>query len=751
MGWMTETSLRVILIALAVCCGSASCKGYKFADRGNGSFTVSVGGVKIIDHTNDKPFLYLGRGSTKFLEYRGNFNIKDYTLERIGLKLIKRTSTANGDQLIMVYNYNAENITVNLGSKEGHPLTVDISDLGDQYDRLWVRIAAQPSDAIYGGGEQYSYLNLRGRQYPIWTREQGVGRNKSTLVTFQADVMERSGGDYHTTYFPQPTFYSSQKYYFHHGGSNYAILDFGHQDFHEVFIMGKPGRLYVNTGKTFNDLVTKLTGFLGRMPPLPDWIYDGAIIGIQGGTKKMLEYIDYCDQYDIKLSGVWIQDWAGTIQTGFGKRIFWNWRWNATTYPDLNSTIPTLKERGIRVLGYINPNLNKEGDLFAIGDQKGYFFKNATGQTYLQDFGEFECGTVDLTNPDAYQWYKNEVVKKYSIDLGLGGWMADFGEYLPVDVHAFSGEAATIVHNKYPVLWAKLNREAVEESGNLGEVVFWMRAGYSGTGNYTTLMWAGDQNVDFSYGDGLASTIPASFNMGLSGAGITHFDIGGYTTFAPLMVRTEELLLRSAEAAVFGPVFRSHEGNQPAANKQFYSSPGISMKFSRLTEMFTLLKNYSQHVVNITTETGIPAQRPLFMQYENDVGSQDVAYEYMYGDDVLVAPVISAGKSSWNVHLPKDPDATSKWVHLWSKEEYDGAQDITVEAPIGQPPVFYKSTSKFSKTFEAIGNMPLVVVPTTQPPQTEPNTTPSSTMSVLTSVTLLTISASFLAILSSLV
>ena len=79
-------------------------------------------------------------------------------------------------------------------------------------------------------------------------------------------------------------------------------------------------------------------------------------------------------------------------------------------------------------------------------------------------------------------------------------------------------------------------------------------------------MWAGDQNVDFSYGDGLPSTIPAALNLGMSGIGITHFDIGGYTTFAQFaafgqaLVRTQELLLRSAEAAIFTPFFRTHEG-----------------------------------------------------------------------------------------------------------------------------------------------------------------------------------------------
>lgn len=89
---------------------------------------------------------------------------------------------------------------------------------------------------------------------------------------------------------------------------------------------------------------------------------------------------------------------------------------------------------------------------------------------------------------------------------------------------------------------------------------------WTGSGNYTTLMWAGDQNVDFSYADGLPSTIPAALNLGMSGIGITHFDIGGYTTASQYkavgqsLVRSQELLLRSAEAAIFTSMFRSHEG-----------------------------------------------------------------------------------------------------------------------------------------------------------------------------------------------
>ncbi|XP_050413831.1 sulfoquinovosidase isoform X1 [Patella vulgata] len=738
--------ILVYIILSVLTAQEVKSKDYTFQMGTDGAFTVWINNVKVIDHTKEKPFLYAGRGTTDFEEDRGNFDIRDYVLQRLDLKLISRTEPTDGDDLTMAFDNTSSPLVVKLRSEEDHSLTIDISDIENAgYDRVWIRIAADKDEEVYGGGEQFSYLNLRGRPYPIWTREQGVGRNQSTLVTFMANQMQHSGGDYHTTYFPQPTFYSRKKYYFHHGSSNYAVLDFSRDDAHEVFILGQPGRIYINRGNSFTDLVQKLTTLLGRMPELPNWIYDGAIIGVQGGSQKMAEYIDYCDQYKINLAGVWIQDWAGTKKTSFGKRLFWNWRWNDTLYPGLNETILTLKERGIKVLAYINPYLNQDGDIFKIADARGYFMKNKTGQTFIKDFGEFHCGTIDLTNPEAYDWYKNEVVKKNMIDLGLGGWMADFGEYLPIDGYFYNNKSAQMVHNEWPVLWAKLNREAVEETDNLGKIVYWMRAGFTGTGNYSTLMWAGDQDVDFTYADGLASTIPSALNMGLSGVGITHFDIGGYTTFAPKLVRSAELLLRSAEAAAFGPVFRSHEGNQPTANVQFYSSHEVSMKYARLCNMFIMLKNYSVHVIKTTADTGIPAQRPLFMQFQDDPGSYDATYQFMYGDDLLVAPVFKSGVTAWNVYLPNDTVANAKWVNIWNPEEmYEGPMNVQVAAPLGKTPVFYRSTSMYADIFKQIGSTPLIVVPTDTP---HPN--PTGSMNFITASIITCLLASLICIIFS--
>ncbi|MGA3715873.1 TIM-barrel domain-containing protein, partial [Escherichia coli] len=116
------------------------------------------------------------------------------------------------------------------------------------------------------------------------------------------------------------------------------------------------------------------------------------------------------------------------------------------------------------------------------------------------------------------------------IELGCGGWMADFGEYLPTDTYLHNGVSAEIMHNAWPALWAKCNYEALEETGKLGEILFFMRAGSTGSQKYSTMMWAGDQNVDWSLDDGLASVVPAALSLAMTGHGLHHNDIGGYTT-----------------------------------------------------------------------------------------------------------------------------------------------------------------------------------------------------------------------------
>jgi len=334
--------------------------------------------------------------------------------------------------------------------------------------------------------------------------------------------------------------------------------------------------------------------------------------------------------------------------------------------------------------------------LYQIGKEKGYFATKNDGSDYLVDFGEFSCGVVDLTNPEAYEWFKNEVIIKYTLDLGIDGWMADFGEYLPTDdIKLHNGVSPMIEHNLWPVLWAKCNYDALVETGKLGEAVYFMRAGGTGSQKYCTLLWAGDQSVDFSIHDGLATVVCASLSAGMVGCGITHSDIGGYTSLFD-NTRTKELFLRWAEMAMFTPVMRTHECNRPEQNFQYYEDEDAMVQLARMVDIYTMLAPYTKELVKENAKKGVPVQRPLFMHYEEDQKTYDIQYQYLYGEDMLIAPVYLSGQESWEVYLPAD-----QWVHLWTGTIYTGGK-VIVDASIGFTPAFYRKNSSRTVIFEKI-------------------------------------------------
>lgn len=643
----------------------------------------------ILNHSHEAPMIYAGLGRESVDMYRGNFKIEDYVEERYPLKLTQTEQTKSGCRLVFEDKLEAV-VTV-----EKELCKIDFEQKDERINRFWFRVAAKSEEKCYGCGEQMSYFNLRGRHFPIWTSEPGVGRDKTTYVTWRSDVENKAGGDYYNTNFPQPTYVSTKHYYLHMDSTAYADFDFRNEKFHELQVWEVPRQIRIEAADTYAGIVEKLTGFFGRQPKLPDWVYNGLIIGVQGGNERSFGLLDKTLEKGIKVSGIWCQDWAGKRVTSFGKRLQWDWIYHKEMYPELPKKIQEVNEKNIRFLGYVNPYLVSDGVLYQEGKEKGYFATKSDGSDYLVDFGEFYCGVVDLTNPEAYNWFK-DIIKKYTLDIGIDGWMADFGEYLPTDdIVLHNGRDAMIEHNHWPVLWAKCNYDAVSESGKLGEAVYFMRAGGAGTQKYCTLLWAGDQSVDFTLHDGLASVICGALSAGMMGCGLTHSDIGGYTSLFG-NTRTKEVFLRWAEMAVFTPVMRTHEGNRPETNFQYYDDEDTMERLARLTDIYTMLAPYTKTLVQENADKGIPVQRPLFMEYEQDEKSYDIQYEYMFGSEMLVAPVYLAEKEEWQVYLPQD-----QWIHLWTGKEY-GQGEVIVPAQLGNTPAFYRKGSAYTKLFEAI-------------------------------------------------
>ncbi|MDE7372715.1 MAG: alpha-glucosidase, partial [Clostridia bacterium] len=485
------------------------------------------------------------------------------------------------------------------------------------------------------------------------------------------------------TYYAQPTFISSRKYFYHSLTTARAEFDFKNKDFHLVKT-DEIAPFYIGFGKDFEAILKSLTEIVGRQPILPEWVYGGQILGVQGGTETMLKKYETALKYGADVNGIWIQDWEGRRVTAVGKQLYWNWQWDKELYPNLDNTIKELNEKGVKVLGYCNPFLAVEKPLYKEASEKGYCVKDKEGKDYYVTITTFPAAMVDLSNPDAYEWIKG-IIKENMIGLGLSGWMADFGEYLPTDCVLYSGEDPELAHNTWPARWAKLNREAVEESGKLGEIMFFTRAGYSDTPKYSTMMWNGDNHVDFSIDFGLPSVIPAMLSLTCCGFGLSHSDIGGYTTFLNLK-RSEELYMRWCEMNAFSPIMRGHEGLNPDLNAQFDASEQVLKHGAKMSKIHSALKPYIKSAVEYNAENGVGVVRPLFFYYD-EKGAYDEAYEYLLGRDILVAPVLKAGATKREVYLPND-----RWIHLESGKEYGGGR-FTVDAPVGQIPVFVRKNA----------------------------------------------------------
>ncbi|MDZ5711393.1 alpha-glucosidase [Jeotgalibacillus haloalkalitolerans] len=656
---------------------------------GENEWTLGRKGHNLFQHITTKPFIYAGTGHEKVEMYRGNFRIEDRLEERVALRFVKEEN----DELFFSAAGQEPVIKMTAEVKD-QQVTLSFESLSSLYNRFWIRLQASPEEAVYGCGEQLSHFNLRGKNFPLWTSEPGVGRNKNTYVTWQADVTGMAGGDYYHTNYPQPSFISSRHYAVQVDTTCYADFNFEHPDFHELEVWGVPNRITILGGESLQDCVEKVSDFYGRNPKLPEWVNEGIMLGIQGGTQTVDEKWQRAVDEGVHVSALWVQDWQGERITSFGKRLMWNWQWDQNLYPELPAYMEKWRSRGTRFMGYINPYIAVEGALFKEAEAHGYFALNSEGDTYLVDFGEFYCGVVDFTNPEAFEWYK-QVIKTYLIDFGLSGWMADFGEYLPTDVILHSGQSAMEMHNHWPVLWAKCNHEAIKEAGKLDEIVFFMRAGYAGIQEYCPLLWGGDQSVDWSVDDGIRSVIPAALSAGFSGMGVHHSDVGGYTSLHGIK-RSKELLLRWAEMSAFTPVMRSHEGNRPYDCAQFDDDLETLHHFAKTTEWFRKLTDYRKHVLAEYYDKGIPVQRPLLLKDPGDEKLTDEKYSFLLGEDLLVAPVVEEGAVTRKVYLPK-----GEWIHVWTGDRFSqGAHEVKAE--MGEPPVFYSAQSSWAKEFTSL-------------------------------------------------
>jgi sulfoquinovosidase len=650
-------------------------------------FELRADATVLLRHSAANPAVGLGVGTANVDMCRGNFDIQDVLAERWPLDCCSVDGIA-----VRLWSSQRSDAVLQIAVQvDGDQASLVLSAESEAANRIWVHFPRGESESIWGGGEQMSYLRLNGRRFPFWTSEPGVGRDKTTALTKIMDESGNAGGDYWTTNYPQPTWLSSAHYAVHSNTAHWSALDLSCDGVSTYECWNGNLTLEFFAEGSLPRLVGALSDRFGKAAPLPDWVIGGAIVGLKEGEASFDRLEKYAGA-GAAISGLWCEDWIGIRQTSFGRRLFWDWQWNAARYPDLPARIAALAERKIRFLGYVNPYIANDAAMFAEGASAGYFaLRLDSDDVALVDFGEFYCGVVDFTNPAACEWFADRVIGREMLDFGLSGWMADFGEYLPTDIRLFDGSDPMEAHNRWPVLWAKVNADAIAKRGKAGEAVFFMRAGFSGVQAHCPLLWAGDQCVDFTRHDGIGTVLTAALSSGLVGNLVSHHDVGGYTSLHG-NVRTEELLRRWIDLGAFTPVMRGHEGNRPDDNLQIDQSPELLAHFARMSQIHDRLAPYVRHVLDEGQATGLPAQRPLFLHY-NAPEYHAVQDQYLYGADLLVAPVIEANVTGRDVIIPSEG-----WANLWNGEPLNKGQ-TWFDAPHGKPPVAYRLDSRFASLF----------------------------------------------------
>ena len=362
--------------------------------------------------------------------------------------------------------------------------------------------------------------------------------------------------------------------------------------------------------------------------------------------------------------------------------------WNEGRYGgDAAGYIKSLAERGFKVVTINDPGVKKEDgySIYEEGVEKGYFAKTPEGEVYINAVWPGDAAFPDFGNPDVRKWWGDH--QKFLLNKGVRGIWNDMNEPasfkgpLPDNV-VFTDEDRPAdhrrMHNLYGHLMAKGTYEGLKRLDGRRPFVI-TRACYAGSQKYATC-WTGDNQSIWAH---LQMAIPQLCNLGLSGMPFAGTDIGGFGSDT-----TEELLLRWIQVGCFSPLFRNHSalGCRQQEPWQFgEKAVEIYRKYVKLRYHFI---PYLYDLFYEEEQTGAPILRPLVYHYEKDEIARTCNDEFLFGERVLVAPVVYQGMTKRMVYLP-----AGEWFDYWTGELHAGESWIIRDAPMDVCPIYVKAGS----------------------------------------------------------
>jgi alpha-glucosidase (family GH31 glycosyl hydrolase) len=377
---------------------------------------------------------------------------------------------------------------------------------------------------------------------------------------------------------------------------------------------------------------------------------------------------------------LWTEDFRGGASSpgSTAYRLIEEWDTDRTLYPDAEAVATELHAQGFAWLAYFNTFLVSGTRVYQAATDAGVFIQNGHARNDLFEGPTFvDTGLLDLESEKGREFMKGYMRK--ALDIGFDGWMADFGEWQPMDAILPSGDVA-VAHNQYPLKWQQLNREVLAERTDGRARTFFVRSGFIGTNSLIPAGWAGDQRTDFEADDGLPTVLPLGIGLGLAGVSTFGSDIGGYQT-ATNPPSTKELFFRWTEIGALSPLMRTHHGTNPADEWRFDKDAETLQHFKRYAKLHIQLYPYLDVLSHEAAATGTPIMRALPFLAPGAPEAWTSDDEYLLGPSVLVAPVVTAGATSRPVFVP-----AGQWLPLLGGTPVTGGATVTLQAPLGEVP-----------------------------------------------------------------
>ena len=486
-----------------------------------------------------------------------------------------------------------------------------------------------PGERIYGCGESFTSLNKVGQKVHL-------------------SVTDPQGPETDGQYKPVPFFFSNRGYGIFMHTSAPVTCDFGasYIGAQRLFMADEQMDFFVFFGEP-KDILNEYTDITGKSPMLPLWSF--------GTWMSRITYFSQEEGLEIarQLRAHKIPSDVIHFDTGwFGVDWQCDYQFAKDRFPDPVKMLKQLSKDGFHTCLWQLPYFTPKNRFFPEIIEKGLHVMNAAGGMPVED------AILDFSNPETVNWYQEKI--EGLMKQGVSTIKCDFGEAAPYNGFYHSGKGGLYEHNLYPLRYNKALWEVVERN-HPGEGIIWARSAWAGSQRYA-LHWGGDAATTNT---GMSGDLRGGLSFGLSGFSFWSHDMGGFVTASP-----EDIYRRWLPFGFLSSHTRAH-GAPPT--EPWLISESFTDAFRECAEMKYKLMPYVYAQAKDCSERGLPMMRALLVEFPQDKGAWLVEDEYMFGSQMLVAPLLESGNSR-DVYLPM-----GKWIDYQTGKVYEGGYQ-TIEA-----------------------------------------------------------------------